>query len=204
MLEVGMALRLKGIAGAEAVAEALGVGVADASSALDALVAAGHAQESPRGHRLTPEGRIWLDGLLAAERSGLDGAALEQNYARFCAHNAEFKQLVTDWQVRVVDGEQQLNDHTDAAYDQGIVDRLVELDARVAPVFAEAAALCPRLARYVDKFAVALERVRGGDHTWLAAPMKDSYHTVWFELHEELILVCGRNRADEAAAGRGA
>jgi pyruvate,orthophosphate dikinase len=38
----------------------------------------------------------------------------------------------------------------------------------------------------------------------LSAPLKDSYHTVWFEMHEELILLCGRNRADEAAAGRGA
>jgi hypothetical protein len=30
-----------------------------------------------------------------------------------------------------------------------------------------------------------------------------SHHTVWFELHEELIRLTGRNRADEAAGGRG-
>ena len=35
----------------------------------------------------------------------------------------------------------------------------------------------------------------------VAAPVKDSYHTVWFELHEELIILSGRNRADEEAAG---
>jgi pyruvate,orthophosphate dikinase len=30
----------------------------------------------------------------------------------------------------------------------------------------------------------------------------DSYHSAWFELHEDLILLAGRNRADEVAAGR--
>jgi hypothetical protein len=29
----------------------------------------------------------------------------------------------------------------------------------------------------------------------------DSYHTVWFELHEELILATGLTREDEAKAG---
>ena len=36
---------------------------------------------------------------------------------------------------------------------------------------------------------------------WLARPIIDSYHTVWFELHEELILVSGLTREGEARAG---
>ena len=36
----------------------------------------------------------------------------------------------------------------------------------------------------------------------MAAPIKDSYHTLWFEMHEELIELCGRSRASEAAEGR--
>jgi pyruvate,orthophosphate dikinase len=35
----------------------------------------------------------------------------------------------------------------------------------------------------------------------LASPLKDSYHTVWFEFHEELIALTGRDRAIEEAAG---
>jgi pyruvate,orthophosphate dikinase len=30
----------------------------------------------------------------------------------------------------------------------------------------------------------------------------DSYHTVWFELHEDLIRLAGRTREAEATAGR--
>ena len=34
----------------------------------------------------------------------------------------------------------------------------------------------------------------------LAAPLKDSYHTAWFEYHEELIALCGRDRAADERA----
>ena len=97
-----------------------------------------------------------------------------------------------------------MNDHEDADYDAAIITRLEELDRVVQPVFANAAELAPRLGRYVERFSDALEKLQSGDATYLAAPLKDSYHTVWFEMHEELILLSGRNRADEAAAGRGA
>jgi hypothetical protein len=40
-----------------------------------------------------------------------------------------------------------------------------------------------------------------GDTTWLARPIIDSYHTVWFELHEELIAASGLTREEEARAG---
>jgi len=62
--------------------------------------------------------------------------------------------------------------------------------------------LAPRLAPYPERFGSALARVRAGEHTWLARPMIDSYHTVWFELHEDLIGLAGLTRAGEAAAGR--
>ena len=29
-----------------------------------------------------------------------------------------------------------------------------------------------------------------------AAPIKDSYHTVWFELHEDLLLLSGNERKE--------
>ena len=204
MLDIAMALRLKGMASADGIAEATGATTDEVAAVLETMVAAEHASETPRGHRLTPEGKTWLDGLLDEERAGVDQDAMNAVYERFCDHNADFKQLVTDWQIKIVDGEQQMNDHTDAAYDQAIVDRLVSLDAAVQPVFADAAGLAPRLARYVDRFAEALAALQGGDQSMLAAPLKDSYHTIWFEMHEELILISGRNRADEAAAGRGA
>ena len=37
-------------------------------------------------------------------------------------------------------------------------------------------------------------------HSMRASPLKDSYHTVWFEFHEELIALTGRDRAIEEAS----
>ena len=42
----------------------------------------------------------------------------------------------------------------------------------------------------------------GGDLDLLTKPIIDSYHTIWFELHEELIALAGRTREAEVAAGR--
>jgi hypothetical protein len=36
----------------------------------------------------------------------------------------------------------------------------------------------------------------------VASPRVDSYHSVWFELHEDLIRLAGRTRSAETAAGR--
>lgn len=204
MLDIAMALRLKGIASNEHIAEVTGQEQEIVDQALNSMIADSYAQETPRGLRLLPEGKSWIDGLLEEERANINQQEMEVIYNDFCSHNDAFKQLVTDWQVKEVDGEQQLNDHEDESYDVAIISRLTELDAVVKSVFASAAQLAPRLNRYIERFAYALNQLQAGDHSFLAAPLKDSYHTVWFEMHEELILLCGRNRADEAAAGRGA
>jgi pyruvate,orthophosphate dikinase len=60
----------------------------------------------------------------------------------------------------------------------------------------------PRLGRYLERLSHALALAQGGDHRFVASPRVDSYHGVWFELHEELILLAGRTRSEEAEAGR--
>ena len=70
------------------------------------------------------------------------------------------------------------------------------------PPRGRAACAFSRGARYRERLEGSLAAVAGGDLGMMAHPVRDSYHTVWFELHEELIRLTGRNRADEAAAGR--
>jgi pyruvate,orthophosphate dikinase len=59
-----------------------------------------------------------------------------------------------------------------------------------------------RYAVYGARLTSALELARAGDQRFVASPRVDSYHSVWFELHEDLIRLAGRKREDEAAAGR--
>jgi hypothetical protein len=73
--------------------------------------------------------------------------------------------------------------------------------ARVLPIIDAAAAQLPRLSGYSTKLRAALDKVKAGDTAWLARPLIDSYHTVWFELHEELIGAMGMTREEAARSG---
>ncbi len=182
-------LRLKGFAKPEVLG-------ADA----DALIADGLAEAGKLGMRLTAQGRVAADDAWQSERAMIDATAIERVHADFVGLNADFKALVTAWQLR--DGAP--NDHTDIDYDADIVAKLAVIDANLAKALSDATALVPRLMRYRPAFIAALRALRAGEVRWMAAPILNSYHTLWFELHEELIRLTGRTRAAEAAAGHAA
>jgi hypothetical protein len=69
------------------------------------------------------------------------------------------------------------------------------------PILASASVHLQRLDAYSAKLATALDKIHAGDTTWFTRPLVDSYHTVWFELHEELIDAAGLTREAEAEAG---
>jgi hypothetical protein len=56
----------------------------------------------------------------------------------------------------------------------------------------------PRFAGYEPRFDQALALLATGKREWFASPACDSYHTVWMQFHEDLLLATGRSRADEA------
>ncbi|WP_285497911.1 hypothetical protein [Actinomadura sp. NBRC 104425] len=198
-LLVLQAMRLKGRITAEAAAACAMTGVSEAGERLAELANAGLAKQAGNAFRITPQGRERLAELLRQERQGVDQAALDQCYRDFDEVNTELKSIVTSWQLK--DG-QTPNDHTDPDYDQQVVDRLVALHGRFAELLARMVEFVPRLRSYQSRLDHAVERLEQGDHSFVARPIADSYHTVWFELHEELIGLLGLSRAEEAAAGR--
>ena len=123
-----------------------------------------------------------------AERAGIDADAIKDAYARFDALNSHFKELVSDWQRTSAEG------HSDDQWSE-LVASVESLHTGFAPILHDIVALCPRLTPYRARFTDALVALRGGDASMLASPLKDSYHTVWFELHEELIDLCGLKRS---------
>jgi pyruvate,orthophosphate dikinase len=111
------------------------------------------------------------------------------------------KATVTAWQLRD-ETAGVINDHTDAAYDQGVLDRLGALHVDTAAWLEPLESACPRLALYGTRLGRAAEQALAGDARYVASPRVDSYHGIWFELHEDLIQLAGRTREDEATAGR--
>jgi len=195
-LQLLQAVRLKGRIAPADLSATIGEDPATVDEAVASLSASGLLMTG-NSLRLTTDGRARLTELLAEERAGADHVAVAAAYSDFRSVNADFKALVSDWQLR--DGSP--NAHDDADYDAGVLARLDRVHGQATPILAAAAAQIPRLATYADKLCAALEKVRAGETAWLTRPIVDSYHTVWFELHEELIVAAGLTREEEADAG---
>jgi len=90
------------------------------------------------------------------------------------------------------------NDHKDPEYDWAIFDRLSSIDDRVGPLVSGVARVVDRFGPYRARLRTARQQVDDGGHEWLTSPRIDSYHTVWMQLHEDLLLALGKERASES------
>ena len=195
-------LSIKGFGKADILAESLGLPEPEIEAALAQLIAEGLADATRVGSRLSATGKAKAAAALEQRRTGIDQHLLETEYERFLPLNTEFKKLVTDWQMRVVDGKQLRNDHSDKGYDEAVLARLPALHQATVDLIEDIAAHVPSIADYRRRLNSALARFDAGDQRYFTAPDRDSYHTVWFEFHQEMIGLLGTTRAKEAAADR--
>lgn len=181
------AVRLRGFAEADVLAQRFDLDPRDTHERLQDHEALGHVRHAAfaglAGWSLTERGRRHGEQLLAAERTGTPGAdgAVRAAHTAFLPLNARLRSAVTAWQL--LPGR-------DAAV-------LVELDALaqdLVPLDHRLTDALPRFGGYATRFAAALRRARAGEHGWVDGTGHDSCHTVWFELHEDLIATLGLTR----------
>jgi pyruvate, orthophosphate dikinase len=200
--DVLRALLIKGYATPEILGSCLFAGTEQAASLLDRLTADGLVEMAAGAFRLTADGKAVAGELVGVDREAWGAEQALAALDAFLALDARMKQTVTDWQMREVDGAQQFNDHSDAEYDRVVLDRLADLHADAVAWLRPLEERLARLGRYEARLERAAGLARNGDPAYVASPRVDSYHSVWFELHEELIHLAGRTRAEEVAAGR--
>jgi hypothetical protein len=190
-------LRCIGFASLARVAEASGLPEPDAESELIDLAVAGLVTRVPGdfgGWGLSEAGRA-ADAERIAEELDAAGArpAVAAAYDRFLVLNPELLDLCTAWQTRSVDGVVTANDHRDPGYDARVLERLTDLDRRAGVVCAELSAAMLRFQRYRVRLADALARARAGALDEVT-DSTGSYHSVWFQLHEDLLATLGMPR----------
>jgi pyruvate,orthophosphate dikinase len=196
------AMAIKGFAPVGGVADAVLSTPDVVQPVLDQLAIDGLVATTAGAYRLTETGTARADALLDAERASWGRDAATAALDAFLGLDHRTKDTVTAWQLRDDAEGQVLNDHADAAYDARILDRLAALHADAIAWLTPLETGCPSLADYGVRLGRALERALDGDHKYVASPRVDSYHGIWFELHEDLIRLAGRRREDEVAAGR--
>ena len=178
-----------------------GVAPDEAQALLDALVADGTAEAGAGAFRLTSPGRERATALLAEDRETWGADAATGALDAFLDLDRRMKAVVTAWQIaRSRDAQRPRRRglrrggarHGSRTLHRDVEAWLAPLDGRPA-----AAGALRRAAR-----SAAAEAAAAGNGKFVASPRVDSYHGAWFELHEDLILLAGRTRADEVAAGR--
>jgi hypothetical protein len=153
------------------------------------------------GWTLSSEGKAENERQLAQELAATDSReAVFGAYLEFLPHNDRLLRASTDWQLRPSTTDPlAANDHADSEWDGRVLQELSSLGDDLRTVCRELVGRLARFAGYDDRFATALARAERGEHSWVARPRVDSCHTVWMELHEDLLATLGVQRGAEPA-----
>lgn len=191
-----MALRVQGLTPRERLGHALGCDATAAADRVRPLVDDGLCVERTgrmAGFTLTQLGTDALDKALADEAlRGSDDLAAA--YERFLDLNRRLLRVASEWQVRRHGNIEAANDHTDPIYDAEVIGRLVELHDAAKVVLRRMRKVAGRFGTYLSRLDGCVARLEDGDRSAFTAPMAESYHTVWFELHQDLLLTLGLER----------
>jgi len=191
MDEVLHALGIKGRASLEEVAAVLGQIPSETEQWLRRLDGAGLVIE-----RMARRGPSWM--LSPAGRSAYTNQSWESvssdardrllaEYRSFLQVNTRAKTACSIWQTT-----------SDEHRRVEVLTELEEIHERVGPVLTRCGRIVPRFGRYALRLGEALKRAPE-DPRYVVSPTVDSFHTVWFECHEDFLVTLGRTRHDEGS-----
>lgn len=179
------ALRCVGFASVPLVSGVTGLAAHEVESELIDLAVAGLVTRTPGdfgGWGITESGRVTDAERIAGELDAAGArAAVTESYEDFLMLNPELLDLCGAWQTRSAD---------DPAYPVRILNRLTDFHRRAESMCADLTAALPRFGRYRVRLTEALTRATAGEDDYVATGT-GSYHTVWFQLHEDLLVTLG-------------
>ena len=189
----GLAVKKSGTA--DAVATLMQVDEAVIKNGLAHALEYGLVTGNSEKYMVTAAGANWLaqhyPQLFKPHRNASDFVVA---YERFEIINRQLLGLMTRWQTLDVGGRAVPNDHSDKAYDEKIIDELDSLHERVLPILKSFSTHEDRLSVYETLLSRAYDRILDGETDYMSAVKLPSYHTVWFEMHEDLLRILGRER----------
>lgn len=191
-------LTMKQLATAEDLSGVTGQPLAEVEAGLEKAVAEDAVKAARGKFMITPAGRATLDAAYPEAFAELRAApGVAEAMERFeTGVNRQALDTTTDWQTVEVGGERVPNDHGDVDYDAKIIDRLGRILEKLPTVLAPLVAADPLVDRFVERLGAALTRAEGGESDYVSGMRVDSFHTVWFQMHEHLLRLTGRERPE--------
>jgi hypothetical protein len=197
------AVRLKGMADDRQVATRFGLDPAVAGENLLDFEAMGWVTKvefaGTGGWALTDRGHVENERQLGHELAVTgSGRTVQAAYVDFLPRNARLLRACTDWQLRPSGTDPlAVNDHTDTRWDGRVLDELSALSSELRSLCSSLSAALARFGGYDARFSAALARAQRGEGSWVTRPRVESCHTVWMELHEDLVATLGIRRGAE-------
>ena len=191
------AIGVKKHADPAAISAFLGMPTAKVTRLLADVTRSGRVLETQGKFALLPLARVALDGQYSREYAALrSDAGFIEAYETFERINGQLKTVITEWQTVELGGTRTPNDHSDHAYDDRIIGQLGDVHDRAERVLQKLEHSVARFSYYRTHLAAALEKAEDGAIEWVSDARLPSYHTVWFELHEDLLRLLGRKRQE--------
>jgi hypothetical protein len=187
-------MRLLGFADTETVAKRFGQDPQQVERLLIEAGSKGWALRSSfgdsRGWSLTVAGRTENERLLAEELEAVGAhSAVTRVHAEFLTLNTDIVGACSRLQLDRLVQENQPNQGLDHKTHQTFTDAVASfrgLETRLAGAL-------PRFNGYARRLDQAVAKA-ATETTWLVATDRDSFHRIWFELHEDLIATLGIRR----------
>lgn len=173
-------LSMEGIAETEELVEVVD---GDVRETLEDLEAEGYVENEGFWY-LTDAGEERLNEVCRDRFSADQREALRGVFDRFEALDSEMKDLASDWQAGEYGADEMARELTRVQQDvEALFD---ELPPAVRSVYS----------RHTDALADAVEKLRNGHEEYVTGTDIDSYHTVWFRLHDDLLRTLGEGREE--------
>jgi DNA-binding MarR family transcriptional regulator len=129
----------------------------------------------------------------------LERSGQKDIFIKYCEEfevlNKEFKELVSRWQMKDEGGILVPNDHKDPEYDFAIIERLGIIHEKNKNLIERISSIFPFYRRFINRFENAYKRLINGEFDYMDRA-QDSYHNIWFELHESLLKFSGMSRVE--------
>lgn len=197
-------MRCIGHAGSQRVASASGLAQDEVEHQLELLRERGFVSLDEGvfgGWSLTMAGREWAETAIRREVQDANASSLVHTaYQDFLPLNKKVMKIFHDWQMQSLGGRPVANDHSDLRYDDAVLARLTSADESAQAICGRLADLLDRYANYGQRLSKALREALDGDLRYVTDDL-ESYHSVWFQLHEDLLVTSGTSREEEREQG---
>lgn len=120
---------------------------------------------------------------------------VERWYRRFEHVNDQMLAALDAWQQVRVGGAKIRNDHTDVTYDDRIISRIDGIIAKAEELLSQLGRHVLRFNRYPERLEAAMTQA-GRDRRYISDPRVESVRNIWFEMHEDIMLLLGKQRQE--------